>query len=65
MRGLSNNRAGLKELGFLAIILMAGCSYNNIESGMTEWDYKMYQEGWQLEHIDNSDKLRWVTNGTS
>jgi hypothetical protein len=64
MRGLSNNRAGRRTtLGFLAIIFIAGCSYNTIESGMTEWDYKMYHEGWQLEHIDNSEDMRWV-NGT-
>jgi len=48
---------------FLALVFLAGCTYLD-NAGMNEWDYKMYHEGWQLEPIDNSDKLRW-TNGPS
>ena len=61
MRGLSNNRAEHhKVLGFLAIIFIAGCTTRFDKPGMNEWDYRMYQEGWQLEHIGNSEDLRWV-----
>ena len=48
----------------LALALISGCTYFE-KPGMNEWDYKMYQEGWQLEYIDdNRDGLRWI-NGTS
>lgn len=47
----------------LALAIIAGCTYYE-RPGMNEWDYRMYQEGWQLEHIGNSEDLRW-TNDTS
>ena len=48
----------------LLLVLIAGCTYYE-RPGMNEWDYKMYQEGWVLEYIDqDKDDLRW-TNGTN
>ena len=47
---------------FLALLLVfvAGCTYLD-NAGMNEWDYKMYQEGWELEYIDEDKKdLRWI-----
>ena len=53
---LSNNRADRhKAIGLLAFILIAGCTYVQ-EAGMTEWDYKLKQEGYILhcsEMIDS------------
>ena len=60
MRGLSNNRAGLlKELGFLALLLLAGCTYN----GMTKID-KEYQDAGYILHCtevagDNCLTKQW------
>ncbi len=46
----------------LLLIFVAGCSYLTQESGMTEWDYKMYKDGWQLEYIDEDKKdMRWTS----
>ena len=49
---------------FILLFFLAGCSYLD-NAGMNEWDYKMYQEGWELEYIEEGrESLRW-TNGTA
>ncbi len=67
-RVLSNNRAGLhKELGLLALILLIGCTYiETQESGMTEFDYKMYNEGWEqkMEVINGIEHIYYVNEFT-
>ena len=40
-------KLNLITLSAVALLLITGCTYNN--PSMSEWDYKMYNEGWQLE----------------
>ena len=73
MRGLSNNRAGLlKELGFLALILLAGCA----TVPEKEWDctYPDHHGKWSCSAIaEGNDRIFYCqddayvveeTNGT-
>ena len=65
LKDLSGNRirSFIPLLLILSCVAIFGCTYLD-NAGMNEWDYKMYQEGWQLEPIDNSSELRWI-NGPS
>ena len=77
LKGLSNNRAGrakrwipCKVSGFLiGMVLLVGCSYITQDSDMTEWDYKLQQQGFTLECTDYRDErcvvVQWINAATA